>query len=186
MLGFLKNLWRNAKAGSAEPVIRPAGLSRRDFLRAMGVTSTTVFMGGMGNSVWKPPGDILLSSSPQRARFGNPAFIGKSYVLDDESIYVPREAYNLEFFAYETSGATIGHTQGMARVDFAPSGIQELAIDAVNEFTRQMMREQSFFRRVMPPITIDDFPLAEIPVVTDRGLWLSIGDAEALARADFT
>lgn len=33
--------------------------------------------------------------------FGEPKFIGKSYIIDDASIVAPREAYQLEFFAYQ-------------------------------------------------------------------------------------
>jgi hypothetical protein len=50
--------------------------------------------------------------------FSDPKFIGKSYVLEDTVMYIRREAYMLEFFAYETLGGTIGHTSGLARVDF--------------------------------------------------------------------
>jgi hypothetical protein len=50
--------------------------------------------------------------------FADPKFIGKSYVLEDTTMYVRREAYMLEFFAYETLGGTIGHTSGLSRVDF--------------------------------------------------------------------
>lgn len=51
-------------------------------------------------------------------QFADPKFIGKSYVLEDTTMYIRREAYMLEFFAYETMGGTIGHTSGLARVDF--------------------------------------------------------------------
>lgn len=51
--------------------------------------------------------------------FSDPKFIGKSYLLEDTTMYIKREAYLLEFFAYETMGGTIGHTGGIARADFA-------------------------------------------------------------------
>lgn len=51
-------------------------------------------------------------------QFADPKFIGKSYVLEDTTMYIRREAYMLEFFAYETTGGTIGHTSGVCRVDF--------------------------------------------------------------------
>lgn len=51
-------------------------------------------------------------------QFGDPKFIGKSFILEDTTMYVRREAYMLEFFAYETMGGTIGHTSGLARVDY--------------------------------------------------------------------
>lgn len=50
--------------------------------------------------------------------FADPKFIGKSYVLEDTTMYIRREAFMLEFFAYETLGGTIGHTSGLSRVDF--------------------------------------------------------------------
>ena len=51
--------------------------------------------------------------------FGDPRFIGKSYLLEDTVLHVKREAYMLEFFAYETIGGGIGFTSGLARADFA-------------------------------------------------------------------
>lgn len=50
--------------------------------------------------------------------FADPKFIGKSYVLEDTTLYVRREAYMLEFFAYETLGGSIGHVSSLARADF--------------------------------------------------------------------
>jgi hypothetical protein len=50
--------------------------------------------------------------------FADPKFIGKNYQLEDTTMYIRREAYMLEFFAYETCGGTIGHTSGLARVDY--------------------------------------------------------------------
>jgi len=50
--------------------------------------------------------------------FADPKFIGKSYMIEDTTMYIRREAYFIEFFAYETLGGTIGHTSGLARVDF--------------------------------------------------------------------
>jgi hypothetical protein len=51
-------------------------------------------------------------------QFADPKFIGKSYLLEDTTMYIRREAYMLEFFAYETLGGAIGHTGGLARADF--------------------------------------------------------------------
>lgn len=50
--------------------------------------------------------------------FADPKFIGKSYLLEDTTMYIKREAYMLEFFAYETTGGSIGHTGGLARATF--------------------------------------------------------------------
>jgi hypothetical protein len=51
--------------------------------------------------------------------YADPKFIGKMYLLEDTTMYIKREAYLMEFFAYETMGGTIGHTGGLARADFA-------------------------------------------------------------------
>jgi hypothetical protein len=51
--------------------------------------------------------------------FGDPRFIGKSYLLEDTTMHIKREAFMIEFFAYETCGGSIGHTGGLARADFA-------------------------------------------------------------------
>jgi hypothetical protein len=51
--------------------------------------------------------------------FGDPRFIGKSYLLEDTTMHIKREAFMIEFFAYETLGGSIGFTSGLARADFA-------------------------------------------------------------------
>jgi len=51
--------------------------------------------------------------------FADPRFIGKSYLLEDTTMHIKREAFMIEFFAYETLGGSIGHTGGLARADFA-------------------------------------------------------------------
>ena len=50
--------------------------------------------------------------------FADPKFIGKSYVLEDTTLFVERKAFFLNWFAYELLGAAIGNTSGVARVDF--------------------------------------------------------------------
>ena len=50
--------------------------------------------------------------------FADPKFIGKFFMIEDTTMYVKREAYMLEFFAYETIGATIGNTSGVAKAVF--------------------------------------------------------------------
>lgn len=51
--------------------------------------------------------------------FADPKFMGKSYLLEDTTMYIERKAYMLEFFAYETLGGAIGNTNSLARADFA-------------------------------------------------------------------
>lgn len=51
--------------------------------------------------------------------FADPKFMGKFFVLEDTTMYIDRKAYMLEFFAYETIGATIANVASVARVRFA-------------------------------------------------------------------
>ena len=50
--------------------------------------------------------------------FADPKFIGKHFMLEDTTMYIRREFYMLEFFAYQTSGASFGHTSGLAHAHF--------------------------------------------------------------------
>lgn len=50
--------------------------------------------------------------------FASPKFIGKNYELEPTTMYIRREAYMLEYFAYQTSGGSFGHTNGLAKVTF--------------------------------------------------------------------
>jgi hypothetical protein len=50
--------------------------------------------------------------------FADPKFIGKSFLLEDTTMFIKREAFMIEFFAYETTGGAIGHVGGLARADF--------------------------------------------------------------------
>lgn len=50
--------------------------------------------------------------------FSDPKFMGKSYMLEDTTMYMRREAFMIEFFAYQTMGGSIGHPGGLARADF--------------------------------------------------------------------
>ncbi len=51
-------------------------------------------------------------------QFADPKFIGKSFELEATTMFIRREAYFLEFFAYESLGGAIGHTSGLSRIDF--------------------------------------------------------------------
>ena len=50
--------------------------------------------------------------------FSDPKFIGKSFLLEETTMYIRREAWMLEFFCYETIGSSFGHTGGLVRIDF--------------------------------------------------------------------
>ncbi len=49
----------------------------------------------------------------------------------------------------------------------ATPGMEKQAIDAVNDFTRTKMREDGFYRRIMPPLTISNDEL-DRQVDTDK------------------
>ena len=51
--------------------------------------------------------------------FSDPRFIGKNFNLEDTTMYIKKEAFMVEFFAYQTSGGTLGHIGGLARADFS-------------------------------------------------------------------
>lgn len=51
--------------------------------------------------------------------FADPKFIGKQFELESPTMWVKREFFFLEFFAYEEIGGSIGHTGGLVRIDFA-------------------------------------------------------------------
>jgi len=57
-----------------------------------------------------PTGSIYL--------FADPKFIGKSYALEDSTMYIKRERWWIEFCAYESIGGAIGWTSGLGRADF--------------------------------------------------------------------
>lgn len=50
--------------------------------------------------------------------FAHPKFIGKSYMLEDTTAFVKCERYFIEWDYWQTMGATIGHTGGLACASF--------------------------------------------------------------------
>jgi len=50
--------------------------------------------------------------------FADPKVLGKHYQLEDTTMHIERNAYLIEFFAYETVGATLGHSGGLAHAVF--------------------------------------------------------------------
>jgi hypothetical protein len=50
--------------------------------------------------------------------FAEPKFLGKFFVLEDTTMYIKREAFMLEFFAYESLGCAIANVAAVGRVDF--------------------------------------------------------------------
>ena len=51
--------------------------------------------------------------------FAEPKFLGKFFVLSDTTMHIKREAFMLEFFAYESIGSAIGNIAGLGRALFA-------------------------------------------------------------------
>ena len=51
--------------------------------------------------------------------FASPEFLGKSYVLDDTTMFVDKRAFNLEFFAYCERGATLANPAAVALITIA-------------------------------------------------------------------
>jgi len=47
--------------------------------------------------------------------FASPEFMGKSFVLEDVTMYLDKKAFNLEFFVYTERGATIGNPASVAK-----------------------------------------------------------------------
>jgi len=53
--------------------------------------------------------------------FASPEFIGKSFILEDVTLFLDKRAFNLEFFAYTERGATIGNAAAVAKARIATS-----------------------------------------------------------------
>ncbi len=51
-------------------------------------------------------------------QFAEPKFLGKFLLLEDVTMFVDRKAYMLEFFAYESIGASFANIGGLGRTDF--------------------------------------------------------------------
>lgn len=55
-------------------------------------------------------------------QFADPKYIGKHFSLEPDTMFIEQKAFMLEFYVYCCTGAAIGHTGGIARVDF--TGVQ--------------------------------------------------------------
>ena len=53
--------------------------------------------------------------------FAEPKFLGKSYAIEDATLWTKAEAFMLEAFAYECIGGAIGNVAGVARTVFEQS-----------------------------------------------------------------
>ena len=50
--------------------------------------------------------------------FAEPKFLGKFFVLTDTTMHIKREAFMLEFYAYESVGCAIANIAGIAHAVF--------------------------------------------------------------------
>lgn len=53
--------------------------------------------------------------------FAEPKFLGKHFLLEDTTMWLKKEAYFIEWFAYMTAGCTIGNINGAAKVKIVRS-----------------------------------------------------------------
>ena len=51
-------------------------------------------------------------------QYADPKFLGKFLILEDATMYIKREAYMLEFFAYQSNGASIGNITAVTKATF--------------------------------------------------------------------
>ena len=47
--------------------------------------------------------------------FTEPKFLGKHFLLEDTTMWIKKEAFLIEFFAYQTAGLSIGNINGVAK-----------------------------------------------------------------------
>ncbi len=93
---------------------------------AGGDMSETMFVDGFQSKKllgmnWVVTNKTELVSDSQFYLFASPEFLGKSFVLEDTTMYVDKKAYNLSFFAYCERGATIGNPASVALGSIAVS-----------------------------------------------------------------
>jgi len=85
-----------------------------------GDLSETMFVDGFQQKKllgvnWVVTNKVELVSYLEFYGFASPEFIGKSFVLEETTMYVDKQAYNLCFFAYCERGATIGNVASVFR-----------------------------------------------------------------------
>ena len=64
---------------------------------------------------WLVPNGTMYQFAPQE-------FIGESLVLEDSTMHVRKDAYNIEFWAYQMVAQVIANIAGVCRVDFTQVG----------------------------------------------------------------
>ena len=157
MIWNLLNAIRRLVNAGVDPggIACPSGVSRRDFLKACGITAVSVSV--PATSLWLPE---------SRGRIVSPRFSKDSDELRDVDILAINETLFKKLVA---------------------NPVEQEVIDAVNDFSRSKIREDGFYRRLVPPqpVTADgkaiSIPFAQLPVnvhihgrqkpsVTDRRL----------------
>ncbi len=71
------------------------------------------------NSRWIVTIKTRLVLTDEMYFFAEPKFLGKFFVLEDTTMHIKREAFMLEFYAYESIGSAIANVAGIARANFA-------------------------------------------------------------------
>ena len=64
---------------------------------------------------WLVPNGTMFQFAPQE-------FIGETLVLEDSTMHVRKDAYNIEFWSYQMIAQIIANICGVARVDFTQAG----------------------------------------------------------------
>lgn len=70
------------------------------------------------NARWIVTIKTRLVTTNQMYFFAEPKFLGKFFVLEDTTMHIKREAFMLEFYAYESVGSAIANVAGIARARF--------------------------------------------------------------------
>jgi len=169
-------------------IARPTGVSRRDFLKACGITGVSVAAGG-----------LLI---PKKKGIVTPKFPADTPELThwdmDLTKYIgvdPSSGESTTEVGLVTSKEEMEEAFGEPSLSEAESKLlnkslfemlassdpvaEKEAIDAVNDFTRTKLKEDGFFRKIMPPIKIPDDELADLQ--TEMAKHKDAADAAAFA-----
>jgi len=112
---------------------RPASIRRRDFLKLLGVGAVSVAV--PSTRLWLPKQGVI----------GIDPASGKSVavVLDPAD----RSALNRYLFERLAANDPI---------------LEKEALDAINDFTRVKVREEGFYRRILPPVAVPNMTIEDV------------------------
>jgi hypothetical protein len=96
-------------------------IAKFDRLEAGGDLSESLFVDGFQQKKllgcnWIVTNKHELVAEGEFWLFASPEFLGKSFILDDTTMFIEKRAFNLEFFAYCERGATIGNPAAVCKV----------------------------------------------------------------------